>query len=98
MADAAGAIVQLPDRHRPAHTGNKGELARGQAIRLAARGQAQAGFPHVVQRGLPTLRARPTRGDAKTTARVNALLAIMAGLDDTCVLARAGRGRAGPRC
>ena len=91
VADAAGAIAQLPDRHLPAHTGNKGELAR-QAYQVGgARGQAEAGFPHVVQRGLPTLRASRTRGDAEPTARVNALLAIMAGLDDTCVLARAGR-------
>lgn len=91
VADAAGAIAQLPDRHRPAHTGNKGELAR-QAYQVGgARGQAEAGFPHVVQRGLPTLRASRARGDAEPTARVNALLAIMAGLDDTCVLARAGR-------
>lgn len=91
VAEVAGAIARLPDRHRPAHTGNKGELAR-QAYQVGgARGQAEAGFPHVVQRGLPMLRASRARGDAEPTARVNALLAIMATLDDTCVLARAGR-------
>jgi len=91
VADAAGAIARLPDRHRPAHTGNKGELARHAYQVGGARGQAEAGFPHVVQWGLPMLHASRARGDAEPTARVNALLAIMARLDDTCVLARAGR-------
>ena len=30
------------------------------------------------------------RGDSETAARLNALLAVMARLDDTCVLARGG--------
>lgn len=91
VAEAAGAIARLPDRLRPAHTGNKGELAR-RAYRVGgARAQAEAGFPDAMARGLPTLHASRARGDAEATARVNALLAIMARLDDTCVLARAGR-------
>ena len=91
-AQIAGVIARLPDRHRPAHTGNKGELARAAYGVGGAREQAEAGFPHVVGIGLPTLRDCRARGDAEPTAQVNTLLAIMARLDDTCVLARAGRG------
>ncbi|AQV96871.1 triphosphoribosyl-dephospho-CoA synthase MdcB [Cupriavidus necator] len=91
VASAAGAIARLPDRHRPAHTGNKGELACSAYGVGGARGQAEAGFPHVVGVGLPALQASRARGDAESSARVNALLAIMARLDDTCVLVRAGR-------
>lgn len=91
VAQIAGVIARLPDRHRPAHTGNKGELARHAFGVGGARAQAEACFPHVIGIGLPALRASRARGDAEPTARVNALLAIMAQLDDTCVLARAGR-------
>jgi len=91
IAQIAGVIARLPDRHRPAHTGNKGELARHAFGVGGARGQAEACFPHVIGVGLPALRASRARGDVEPTARVNALLAIMAQLDDTCVLARAGR-------
>lgn len=92
VAQMAGVIARLPDRHRPDHTGNKGELARAAYGVGGAREQAEAGFPHVVGTGVPTLRDCRARGDAEPTAQVNALLAIMAQLDDTCVLARAGRG------
>lgn len=91
IAQMAAVIARLPDRHRPAHTGNKGELARAAFGVGGAREQAEAGFPHVMGIGLPMLREARARGDAEPTAQVNALLAIMARLDDTCVLARAGR-------
>lgn len=91
VTQMAAVIARLPDRHRPAHTGNKGELARAAYGVGGAREQAEAGFPHVTGVGLPALREGRARGDAEPTAQVNALLAIMARLDDTCVLARAGR-------
>src|SRR5207253_719135 len=40
---------------------------------------------------LPALRQSRERGDNASTVRLNALLALMSELDDTCVLARAGR-------
>ena len=91
VASVAGTIARMPDRHRPAHTGNKGALACAAYGVGGARGQAEASFPHVTGVGLPALHASRARGDAESSARVNALLAIMARLDDTCVLARAGR-------
>lgn len=90
IVQMAAVIARMPDRHRPAHTGNKGELARAAFGVGGAREQAEAGFPHVMGVGLPALRDARARGDAEPTAQVNALLAIMARLDDTCVLARAG--------
>ena len=90
VARIAGVIARMPDRHRPAHTGNKGEWVRATYAVGGAREQAEAGFPHVTGVGLPMLRACRARGDAEPTAQVNTLLAIVAQLDDTCVLARAG--------
>lgn len=86
----AGALARLPDRYAPGSTGHKGERACREHGVGGARGQAQAGFPHVTQAALPALRASRARGDAEDAARLNALLAVMATLDDTCVLARGG--------
>ncbi|MBB5371287.1 triphosphoribosyl-dephospho-CoA synthase [Janthinobacterium sp. K2C7] len=91
VAERAAALARLPDRGAPPDTGNKGELACRQYQVGGARGQAMAAFPHVVDVGLPCLRTSRARGDTETTARLNALLAIIAQLDDTCVLSRGGR-------
>ena len=90
VAARAGSIVRVQDRHAPAITGNKGEQACLDYNVGGARGQAQAGFPHVVDIALPELARSRSRGDSETAARLNALLAVMASLDDTCVLARGG--------
>ena len=91
VAARAGSIARIADRHTPARTGHKGEQACLDYNVGGARGQAQAGFPHVVQVALPELARSRRRGDSETAARLNALMAIMASLDDTCVLARGGR-------
>jgi triphosphoribosyl-dephospho-CoA synthase len=90
VALRAGSIARVQDRHAPAITGNKGEQACLDYHVGGARAQAQAGFPHVVDIALPELMRSRSRGDSETAARLNALLAVMATLDDTCVLARGG--------
>ena len=90
IAHSAASLAQMPDRHAPRVTGNKGERACRDFGVTGARGQAQAGFPQVIDQGLPELQRSRTRGDSETAARLNALLAILSGLDDTCVLSRAG--------
>lgn len=90
VAEVAATIAQTPDRHAPLRTGNKGEQACREFGVTGARGQAQAGFPHVIELGLPELRRSRRRGDSEIASRLNALLAIVSRLDDTCVLSRAG--------
>jgi len=90
VAARAGALARLQDRSAPVATGNKGELACRQYQVDGARGQARAGFPLVTGPGLAQLHASRARGDNETTARLNALLAIISQLDDTCVLSRGG--------
>ncbi|MBA5606062.1 triphosphoribosyl-dephospho-CoA synthase [Duganella sp. FT3S] len=91
VAQRAGALAQLHDSHAPAVTGNKGALACLRHGVGGARSQAQAGFPQVTQVALPMLRASRRRGESEDAARLNALLAVMMQLDDTCLLARGGR-------
>ncbi|TWI69369.1 triphosphoribosyl-dephospho-CoA synthase [Pseudoduganella lurida] len=90
IAARAGALARLADPEAPASTGNKGEAARRTYCVGGARGQAEAGFPHVVDVALPMLLACRARGDGESAARLNSLLAIVAELDDTCLLARGG--------
>ena len=90
VAARAGALSRLQDRHAPTVTGNKGEQACRDFDVGGARGQAHANFPHVIQVALPELRRARQAGETETAARLNALLSIMASLDDTCVLARGG--------
>jgi triphosphoribosyl-dephospho-CoA synthase len=91
VAARAGALARRHDRFAPTVTGNKGERACAEHGVGGARAQAQADFPHVVRIGLPMLRQSRLRGDSENAARLNALLAIMAALDDTCVLSRGGK-------
>lgn len=90
VALRAGEIARHDDRYAPAWTGNKGEAACHRFGVGGARGQARAGFPHVTGIALPCLRASRRRGDSEDTARLNALLSVIAELDDTCVLSRGG--------
>ena len=90
LCQLAGIIAQFEDRFIPQQA-----LSHGQQVQKVfgingAKAQAQQGFPTIVKFGLPELdKSRQTQGN-ETTARVDALLAMMTTLDDTCVLYRAG--------
>jgi triphosphoribosyl-dephospho-CoA synthase len=89
IASAAGGIARITDDALPPQPLSHGQRSRRSYGVRGAVGQAQQGFPDVVQVALPTLRARrPSCGPR--CAQLDALLAVMAGLDDTCVLHRAG--------
>jgi len=91
IAAGAGRLARLADPDAPRRTGHKGERARLEHGVGGARGQAADGFPQVVEQALPMLRLSRARGDGEAQARINALLAVMARLDDTCLLARGGK-------
>ncbi|HEY5585254.1 MAG TPA: triphosphoribosyl-dephospho-CoA synthase [Ruminiclostridium sp.] len=55
-----------------------------------ARGEAQDGFPHVTHIALPALYKSRESGIPESFARVDALIALIASLDDTCILHRGG--------
>jgi triphosphoribosyl-dephospho-CoA synthase len=88
-ATRAAALARLPDRHAARHESNGSRVCARYGVE-GARGEARAGFPHVVGIGLPALREARRRGAIESDARLDALLAIMARLDDTCLLHRGG--------
>jgi triphosphoribosyl-dephospho-CoA synthase len=85
----AAQIACFPDRFT-APSDSHGERARQRYQVGGARREAQDGFPHVVAIGLPALLKARANGAPEDAARLDALLAIMATLDDTCLLHRAG--------
>jgi triphosphoribosyl-dephospho-CoA synthase len=89
IASMAGAIARLPLRALPASI-THGDVARMRYGAVGARGEAWNGFPHVTGYGLPVLRERRMAGCSEEVSRLDALLAMMARLDDTCVLYRGG--------
>lgn len=85
----AAAIAAFPDRFVPAAPSNGQSVAARFGV-AGARGEAKAGFPHAVHVALPALRRARAGGAGETHARLDALMAVMAVMDDTCVLHRGG--------
>lgn len=89
VAKAAAELASLPDiatRRVPSH----GDRVRDRYPGVGAAVQAATGFPVALQVALPALRAARRRGIDERVARLDALLAVMAVLDDTCLLYRGG--------
>jgi triphosphoribosyl-dephospho-CoA synthase len=90
-AALAARIAAFPDRHAPVPTQDSHGVGVCRRYGVGgARGEAVAGFPHVVEVGLPAMWAARAQGADETCARLDALMAIMATLDDTCLLHRGG--------
>ncbi|MGY2375842.1 triphosphoribosyl-dephospho-CoA synthase [Pseudomonas sp. SDO524_S393] len=85
----AARLALLNDRYAPQPMSHGAQVAQRYGAR-GAREEAQLGFPSVVQRGLPQLRKSRRQNAGEQNARLDALLAIMTDLADTCVLYRAG--------
>jgi triphosphoribosyl-dephospho-CoA synthase len=90
IATAAAAVARLPDRLSHPRPPSNGEKARMRFGAAGARGEAHAAFPHAIRVGLPALRAARGRGVSEDRARLDALMAVMSSLDDTCLLHRGG--------
>jgi triphosphoribosyl-dephospho-CoA synthase len=89
IARVAAAIAQFDDRFAPRELSHGLRVCERYGV-PGARGQACAGFPHVVDVGLPALRSARARGVDENSAQLDALMAIMSSLDDTCLLHRGG--------
>jgi triphosphoribosyl-dephospho-CoA synthase len=90
LARIAAQVASLPDTAGAAEDTHGAQACARFGVR-GARGEAQAGFPHAVNCALPALREARAKGVPESVARVDALLAIMTSLDDTCLLHRGGR-------
>ena len=85
----AARLALLDDCYAPRPLSHGAQVAQRYGAR-GAREEAQLGFPAVIQRALPQLKLSRAAGHGEQNARLDALLAIMTNLADTCVLYRAG--------
>lgn len=85
----AARLAILDDRYAPRPLSHGAQVSQRYGAR-GAREEAQLGFPSVIQRALPQLKRSRAAGHGEQNARLDALLAIMTQLSDTCVLYRAG--------
>ncbi|MHA3021944.1 triphosphoribosyl-dephospho-CoA synthase [Mycobacterium sp. BMJ-28] len=90
-AAVAAKLAALPDRDLIATPSHGAAAGRRYGV-TGAKGEAKNGFPNVVRYALPALLAARAAGADEQTARLEALLALMAELDDTCILHRGGAG------
>jgi triphosphoribosyl-dephospho-CoA synthase len=88
-AELAARIARHEDRFAPTEDSHGSRVCARYGV-TGARGQACAGFPHVVDIGLPALWSSRARGASERCAQLDALMAIMSSLDDTCLLYRGG--------
>jgi triphosphoribosyl-dephospho-CoA synthase len=86
----AASIASHPDPGAAAPVLTHGALARLRYGSGGARTEAVSGFPHA-RLAYTTLRGARARGATETQARLDALMAVVASLDDTCLLHRGGR-------
>ncbi len=89
IAQTAATLAKLPDDAAP-KVFSKGLRATHRYRVPGAREEAQQAFPHILQCALPQLRLSRMNGGSEAQARLDALMAIMTSLTDTCVLSRAG--------
>ena len=94
LADLCGRIA-APALGDLTSAGGKARRTHGEELYLRAgvtgiRGEMAAGFPSVRAWGLPALRRALDRGRSLNDSAVEALLSLMAHVEDTNVLARAG--------
>jgi triphosphoribosyl-dephospho-CoA synthase len=89
IAALAGRVASFTDRYAPTENSH-GSLIMSRYGVMGARGEARRGFPHVVGVALPALRAARGDGRPERLARLDALIALIARVDDTCLLHRGG--------
>jgi triphosphoribosyl-dephospho-CoA synthase len=89
IVSLAGETARYPDRHCPI-TATNGMLVSAKYGVNGARAEAEQGFPHIVHVSMPMLKQARASGFAENEAQLYSLLALIASLDDTCILHRGG--------
>lgn len=90
VAALAGHIASIPDPGFEAPATSHGLVVRKRLGLPGAREEAQSGFEHVRLFALPALLKSRKAGLSEAASQINALLALMATLPDTCIAHRGG--------
>lgn len=89
IVSSAGETARYPDRFCPTTVTN-GKRVSIKYGTNGAKGEAQQGFPHIMEVSLPMLKQSRSCGLSEKESQLSMLLALIAHLDDTCILHRGG--------
>ncbi|UOR13578.1 triphosphoribosyl-dephospho-CoA synthase [Halobacillus amylolyticus] len=89
MIQTASEIACYPDRFTP-NLPTHGSSVFARFGVKGARGEAESGFPHLTKVALPKLVEARRNGLSESLVRLETLVALIAHLDDTCILHRGG--------
>jgi len=90
ILEIAGELASIPDSAaRPSPSSHGQSAVRTYGVSGAV-GEAADGFPHICNVALPVLRSSLSHGETTERARLRSLLALVATVDDTCILHRGG--------
>ena len=89
IAALTGRVAAFADRYSPQETSHGSLVTKRYGV-AGARGEARRGFPHIVGAALPALQAARAAGCPERCARLDALVALVVHVDDTCLLHRGG--------
>ncbi|ENX41391.1 triphosphoribosyl-dephospho-CoA synthase [Acinetobacter sp. NIPH 2100] len=90
LCKTASELANIEDQFAPKQPTTHGQQARQKFGINGAKQQAQQGFPVITTYGLAQLHRSRVQGMPESAARLDALLAMMGQLTDTCVIHRAG--------
>ncbi len=87
ILQTAGKIASFKDRFTP-NNQTHGQAVKKKYAVMGAQEEAQFGFPHIRDASLLALLKARAAGKPEEEAQIEALLALMATVDDTCILHR----------
>ena len=90
LLTVAAGLAEIPDPGFEAPATSHGLVVRKRLGLPGAREEAQSGFEHVRLFALPALLKSRKAGLSEAASQINALLALMATLPDTCIAHRGG--------
>ncbi|MCH7383168.1 triphosphoribosyl-dephospho-CoA synthase [Acinetobacter dispersus] len=90
LCKTASELAKIEDQFAPIQPMTHGQKARQKFGINGAKQQAQQGFPVITEYGLAQLHRSRVKGMSESSARLDALLAMMGQLTDTCVIHRSG--------
>jgi triphosphoribosyl-dephospho-CoA synthase len=89
IVHSAGKLACFHDRYQPKIQTNGSRVNEKYGV-MGAKGEALLGFPHIREFSFPILQDSRKKGVSEDISRLNALLSLMANIDDTCILHRGG--------
>ncbi|WP_101845655.1 triphosphoribosyl-dephospho-CoA synthase [Halobacillus sp. Marseille-P3879] len=89
LVQTASRIARFPDHYAPSIPTHGSTLHEKLGVK-GARGEAEAGYPNLIEIALPALDHSRRKGISERQVKLDTLVALIACLEDTCIIHRGG--------